>query len=219
MLSNTTMTRPCLPDLLFKVVDVDRSMAMAAEGVFRHETGRTALEAILVAVRGEFEMDLVKYLQEQLEISDLPIIVDRVRIVDAHPPREVVPAYPDVSAAVSDAERSLNQARAYAAERRFSARAEAESQRDGARTKAARLVAGRLGEKGAFLARVSAHGLQPALTEFRLLWDTLASTLAGRSKVILDQRVSRQATPLACRSRAARTLLPGRALPAPDLDD
>ena len=48
MLSNTTMTRPSV-HLLFKVVDVDRSMAMAAEGVFRHETGRTALEAILVA--------------------------------------------------------------------------------------------------------------------------------------------------------------------------
>ena len=43
----------------------------------------------------------------------LAIAVDRVRVVDAHPPREVVPAYRDVSAAVSDVERDTERRRCY----------------------------------------------------------------------------------------------------------
>ena len=125
----------------------------AAEGVFREETGRAPLEAILVAARGDSKRDLAARLQERLRAAGLGVIVDRVRVVDAHPPREVVPAYRDVSAAVSDAERSLNQARADASRRRWAAQAEAEAIRDAARTRVARLVARARGEKEAFLAR------------------------------------------------------------------
>jgi len=210
-----------LPDLMFKVADVDLATAAAAEGVFRQETGRTALEAILVAARRGFEVELARRLQERLDDSGLAVIVDRLRIVDAHPPREVVPAYRDVSTAVSDAERSLNQARA-AAQRRSSAQAEAEAIRDAAKTRAAQLVAGRLGEKGAFLAKAAAHGSQPALTEFRLLWNTMATTLAGRPKLILDQRVAgRRHLWLADPERLNPLLnpLPDRALPPPELGD
>ena len=110
-------------------------------------------------------------------------MVDRVRVVDAHPPREVVPAYRDVSAAVSDAERSLNQARADAAERHWSALAEAEAIRDAAKTRADRLVKPSARAKR----RPSSPGSRPTrprprLTEFRLLWDTMATTLAGPSQ-------------------------------------
>ncbi len=46
----------------------------------------------------------------------------------------------------------------------------------------------RRGEQRAFQARQSAHAARPDLTEFRLLWDTLASSFTGRSKLILDPR-------------------------------
>jgi Cu+-exporting ATPase len=100
----------------------------------------------------------------------------------------VVPAYRDVSAAVSDAARAKNQAEADAAQRHFAALAEAESIRDDARVRATQLVRRAEGEKGAFLAKAAAHAGQPALTEFRLLWDTLAAALPGRPKLILDRR-------------------------------
>ena len=109
-------------------------------------------------------------------------------MVDAHPPREVVPAYRDVSAAVSDAERYRNEAEAYAAEQHWSALAEAQGRRDAAATRAAQLKARAEGEQPAFLARLSAHAARPDLTEFRLLWDTLAIAFAGRPKLILDPR-------------------------------
>ena len=129
-------------------------------------------------------------MQQRLQASGLGVLVERVRVVDAHPPREVVPAYRDVSSAVSDAERSLNQARADAAQRHWSAIAEAEAIRDAAKTRADRLVNRAAGEKAAFLAKASSHATAPALTEFRLLWDTLATSLPGRPKLILDRRAA-----------------------------
>jgi regulator of protease activity HflC (stomatin/prohibitin superfamily) len=179
---------PALPRVLFAVADVGAAVAAAAEGVMREEVARTPLEEILVGRRADFETGLTARLQERLTAAELGVVVDRVRLVDAHPPREVVPAYRDVSAAASDAARNKNQAEADAARRHFAALAEAESIRDGARTRATQLVRRAEGEQAAFLARAAAHAGQPALTEFRLLWDTLAAALPGRPKLILDRR-------------------------------
>ncbi|MGO9464826.1 MAG: cation-translocating P-type ATPase family protein [Isosphaeraceae bacterium] len=181
-------TESALPGLLFGVTDVAASVTAAAEGVMREEVGRTALETVLVSGRGDFETGLTRRVQERLNATGLGVVVERMRVVDAHPPREVVPAYRDVSAAVSDAARSKNQAEAAAAKRHFAALAESESIRDAARARATQLVRRAEGEKGAFLAQAAAHAGQPSLTEFRLLWDTLAAALAGRPKLILDRK-------------------------------
>jgi regulator of protease activity HflC (stomatin/prohibitin superfamily) len=118
----------------------------------------------------------------------LKVAIDRVRVMDAHPPREVVPAYRDVSAAVSDAERFRNDAEGFASEQHWGALAEAQALRDAAAINSRQLRSRAEGERRAFLARQSAHADRPDLTEFRLLWDTLATTFAGRPKLILDPR-------------------------------
>ena len=183
-------TEATLPELIFLVADVEATVIRTAEGVFREVVGRTPLEAILVSGRSKFERDVGQVLQQRLRASGLGVLVERVRVVDAHPPREVVPAYRDVSSAVSDAERSLNQARADASQRHWSAIAEAAGIRDAAATRADRLVQRATGEKAAFLAQAASHADAPALTEFRLLWDTLATSLPGRPKLILDRRAA-----------------------------
>jgi len=177
-------------ELLFGVTAVEPGVQAAAEGIFREAVGSTPLEAILVSRRQGFEWDLQRRLQERLSATGPRVSIDRVRIVDAHPPREVVPAYRDVSAAVSDAARYHNDAEAYAAERHWFALAEAQARRDESQVRAHRLQSRAEGESRAFLARQASHASQPALTEFRLLWDTLAAAMAGRSKLILDPRAS-----------------------------
>ena len=174
--------------LLFSASAVEPTVAAASEGVFRESVGRTPLEALLVADRHGFEADVSRRLQARLDAAGLKVRLDRVRVVDAHPPREVVPAYRDAAAAVSDAERYRNEAEAYAAEQHWSALADAQGRRDSAATRAAQLKARAQGEQHAFLARLSAHTARPEMTEFRLLWDTLASAYADRPKLILDPR-------------------------------
>jgi Cu+-exporting ATPase len=181
-------TEASLPALLFGVTSAADAVTATAEGVMRENVGRTSQESILVSGRRELEAGLARQLQDRLRAMGLALAIDRVRVVDAHPPREVVPAYRDVSAAVSDAERSLNLARGEAAKTQQFALAEAASIRDEASTKRGRLIRRAQGEKAAFLSQAAAHAGQPALTEFRLLWDTLARTLAGRPKLILDRK-------------------------------
>ena len=180
------LTRKGAADLVFGVADVGTAVQAAADGAFREAVGRTLLESLLVAERTRFEEDVRQKLQQRLAVTGLRVAVDRVRVVDAHPPREVVPAYRDVSAAVSDAERDRNDALAYAAEQDYSARAEAQALRDAAATKAHQLQSRAEGEKLAFVAREQSHAANPELTEFRLLWNLMATTFAGRPKLILD---------------------------------
>ncbi|MHB1561297.1 MAG: cation-translocating P-type ATPase family protein [Isosphaeraceae bacterium] len=207
-----------LPRLLFGVADIDSTVAAAAESVCREVAGRTPSATILVNERREVESNLAQALARRLKQAGLPVQVDRVRLVDAHPPREVVPSYRDVAAAVSDAERSLNQARADASRRHWDSLAEADSLRDSARTRADSLAARARGESAAFLARASVHAGQPTLTEFRLLCETLAAALPDRPKWILDPRAAgRRALWLADPDRLSPRL--GRALAVPEPDD
>jgi regulator of protease activity HflC (stomatin/prohibitin superfamily) len=177
-----------VPSLLFDVGSVEATVSAAAEGAFREASGRAALDDILAARRSAFEADVERRLRDRLVADGVSVAVDRVRVVDAHPPREVVPAYRDVSAAVSDAARFRNEAEAYAAQRRLAAAAEAQARRDDAAAEAARLKGRAEGQRRAFTAQSSAHSARPELTEFRLLWDTLAAAYAGRPKLILDPR-------------------------------
>ena len=174
--------------LVFGVASVDASVEAAAEGAFREAVGRTPLEDILVAGRRGFEAEVEARLRRRLAETGLGVAVDRVRVTDAHPPREVVPAYRDVSAAVSDAARYRNEAEAYGAEQRWSGRAEAQARRDAASARGHALASRAEGDRRAFLARASAHAGRAELDEFRLLWDTFAAAYAGRPKFILDPK-------------------------------
>ncbi len=132
-------------DLLFGVEALDPTgpsdpaVQAAAEASFRETIGRTPLESILVGGRETFEAQVRADLSRRLVAAGMPVTVDRVRVLDAHPPREVVPAYRDVAAALSDVERYRNEAEGYAAEQEWAAKAEAQARRDAAATESHRL--------------------------------------------------------------------------------
>ena len=182
------LTEPGVSDLVFGAAAIEPSVSAAAEGVFRETVGRAPLESLLVGGRRAFEVEIERRLRERVAASGFHLAIDRARLVDAHPPREVVPAFRDVSAAVSDAERYRNEAESYAAEQDWSARAEAQARRDAAGAASHRLKHRAEGERRSFLARQSAHATRPDLTEFRLLWETVAAAYADRPKLILDAR-------------------------------
>src|SRR5690606_18665231 len=100
----------------------------------------------------------------------------------------VVPSYRDVAAAVSDAERYRNEAIGDAESRRWLAEGEAQETRDRARSTSIALKRRASGERDAFVARASARDGRPDLTDFRLLWDAMAASYAGRPKLILAPR-------------------------------
>ncbi len=182
------LTEAGAASLVFGVASVDATVAASAEGAFREAVGRTPLEEILAEGRRGFEAEVEARLRTRLAATGLAVAVDRVRVTDAHPPIEVVPAYRDVSAAVSDAARYRNEAEAYAAERRWSGRADARGRLDAASARGHSLATRAEGDRRAFLARAQAHASRPDLDESRLTLDTLAAAYANRPKLIIDPK-------------------------------
>jgi regulator of protease activity HflC (stomatin/prohibitin superfamily) len=184
------LTEAGAASLVFGVASVDASVAAAAEGAFREAVGRTSLEDILAEGRRGFEAEVEARLRRRLASTGLGVAVDRVRVTDAHPPLEVVPAYRDVSAAVSDAARYHNEAEAYAAERHWSGLAEARARLDGASARGHSLATRAEGDRRAFLVRAQAHASRPDLDASRLTLDTLAAAYANRPKLIIDPKAA-----------------------------
>lgn len=182
------LTEESAAELVFGVASVEPAVRAAAEGAFREAVARSALDDLLGAGRSGLEVEVELKLRDRLAGRGVPVAVDAVRVTEARPPREAESAYRDASAAVSDAGRYGNDARAYATAQVWVARAEARVRRDAASARGHRRKTRAEGDRLAFLARVSSHAARPDLTEFRLWWDTLAASLAGRPKLILDPK-------------------------------
>ena len=182
-------TEEAAADLEFTVGSIAESVACFAEGALREAASRTSSEALLAEGRGTFEAETEAVLRDRLGSTGLKVALDRLRVVGTGPPHRLAAIEAETATASAEAARSRNEAEAYAAERRWSGRAEAQVRRDNASARGYRLRTRAEGERFAFFVRSEAHALRPDLTEFRLLWDTLAVAYAGRPKLVLDPRV------------------------------
>jgi len=182
------LTEENAADLMFGVASVEAGVSAAAEGAFLEAVARSTLDDILGSGRRGLEVEVESKLRDRLAQKELKVVVEAVRVTDTRPPREAGPAYRDASAANSDAARYRNEARAYATNQIWGARAEARARRASASALGHGYKTRAEGDRQAFLARVSPHSARPDLTEFRLWWDTLAVALAGRPKLLLDPK-------------------------------
>ena len=139
-------------------------------------------------VRHEIEQAAARLLQERIDAYGLGLVVTGVAFQDVHPPLAVVDAYRDVSRAASDRQRRVNEGETYRAETRAQAQGKAAVIVNRAESLRATAVARASGEADAFIYKVEARRSAPALTDLRLYWETIASTLAGRPKLLLDRQ-------------------------------
>jgi P-type Cu+ transporter len=109
-----------------------------------------------------------------------------VAFQDVHPPLAVVDAYRDVSRATSESQTRRNQGLAYQAERLALAQGLAAAAVQRATASSESRLARACGAAEAFLARQQARAGQPALADLRLYWETIATTLAGKTKLVLE---------------------------------
>ncbi|MGE0759987.1 MAG: cation-translocating P-type ATPase family protein [Pirellulaceae bacterium] len=171
---------------------------------------------LLASGRGAAQRDMESLLQQRVDQLGLgvEILAGGVCFQDVHPPLAVVDAFRDVSAAFKQREQMKNEADAYYREQliraggarawqslaggsaelsdgQWSALRETLTGDAFGELKAAEAfaelqtaVAG--GDAQSFLDQNAARAADPALTEWRLLMETVESTLAGRQKIVLD---------------------------------
>jgi regulator of protease activity HflC (stomatin/prohibitin superfamily) len=103
----------------------------------------------------------------------------------------VVDAYRDVSRAESDRRRRSNEAAAYSAEKLADAEARATATVNIAHADHDRSLALAASHADVFSYQLAARDSAPTLTDFRLFWETIASVMADKPKLILDGSAGR----------------------------
>ncbi len=170
----------------FGAADADAAIRPLTESAVRAVVGRKTLEQLLTVDRHRTEEAVADNLQRRIDDYGLGLIVRDIAFQEVHPPLAVVDAYRDVSRAGSERQRRINEANTYRAERVEKAKGLAAATLQAAAADRDARIARAEGESAAFLQSRKAHATAPALTEHRLYWESLATALAGKNKVILD---------------------------------
>lgn len=100
-------------DYLFNVRSPDVTVRVAAQSVLREIVGQSEMQPIITGDRGKVEDETKAELQKLLDGFGAGIVIVRVKLQKADPPKQVVDAFNEVQRAKADQERFKNEAEAY----------------------------------------------------------------------------------------------------------
>jgi membrane protease subunit HflK len=179
-------------DFLFNVENLgtteDLTIRAAAESAMREVVGRNEIEPILTANREPIQEEVRGLMQRILDSYDAGVTITRVQMQKADPPAQVLEAYRDVQAAVTDQDRMRNEAEAYANRVVPEARGGAARIVQQAEGYKQQVVAQAQGEAQRFISVYDQYKRAPDVTRRRIYLETMQDILGNMNKVILDNR-------------------------------
>jgi membrane protease subunit HflK len=173
-------------EYLFSVRNPDTTVQEVAESAMREVVGRSDLQPILTVARQRTEQAVQKLMQDVLNRYGAGIRVDRVQLLKADPPTQVIDAFRDVQAAATDKETLQNQAFAYAGRVIPEARGEGEAILQGANGYRQQAVAEATGQAARFVKVLDEYTKAPDVTRKRLYLETMERVFGSADKIIVD---------------------------------
>jgi len=177
---------------LFNVQNVDgqqdSTIRAVAESAMREVVGKNKIEPILTADREPIQDGVRDLMQRILDSYGAGVTVTRVQMLKADPPAQVIEAYRDVQAAITDQDRMRNEAEAYANKVVPEARGQAARIVQQAEGYKQQVIAEAQGEAARFTSVYEQYKKAPDVTRRRIYLDTMRDILAGTNKVILDNK-------------------------------
>lgn len=153
------------PELfLFQSVDPEATIKSVAESAMRASIANMPLNAAIGSGRNTIEADVRQQMQTILDGYRTGVSIQRVTIKQTDPPEAVVEAFKEVTAAGSNAQTSVNNARTYAQQ----------------------VLAKAQGESGAFDRVYAQYKLAPEVTRRRLYYETMERVLSKVDKTIVE---------------------------------
>ncbi|WP_251566714.1 protease modulator HflK [Erythrobacter sp. 3-20A1M] len=154
-----------LKQFKFQLADPIETVKEVAEFAMRASVAEKELDAVLSgAGRGDIEQRVRNRMQATLDAYKSGISVQGVEIEKADPPKQVIEAFKDVSAAQQNAETDVNRARAYAQQ----------------------VLARAQGDAAAFDKIYEEYRLAPEVTRRRMYYETMESVLGRTDKTIVE---------------------------------
>jgi Cu+-exporting ATPase len=180
---------------LFEVRNPEEMIRAAAEAVLRQLFAARTFSEVLTVERGAFQEEALRALAQRCQRygpHGLGIRLEGLVLHDLHPPAEVVPAYYEVTRAMEDHDRLINEAEAEATRKIQEAEAKSKEIVYSARAARTEKILQAEGYRDAFLARSAARHTLDLEQEWRLFCAALAETLAGLPSAQVEENSQRR---------------------------
>jgi membrane protease subunit HflK len=172
---------------LFRSTAVDPLLAKAGEAALTDLLAVESVDRALTLGKQDLAVRAAESLQLLADRYELGVVIRSVDVAAVEPPAEVAEAFANVTAALRQRERQINDARSFADKTVAQARADAERTLNESRSFRDQLVRRSEGEAERFERLLAEYRQAPALTARRMYLETMAAVLPKfRSKVILD---------------------------------
>lgn len=158
----------------------------SVESALRHVVGGSEMDRVLTDGREAIAVEVDKRLQEYLDRYKTGIVVGKINIEDAHPPKDVKASFDDVIKAKEDEERVKNEAQAYANQVVPEARGKAQRMIEEANAYKTEVVERAAGEASRFEQLYVQYKRAPEVTRRRLYIETMEQVMGNSSKVVVD---------------------------------
>lgn len=177
---------------LFNVRDVrgENTIKNVAESAMREVIGVSSITKILAEERSEIEHKVKDTMQSILDNYDMGVNIERVQLLRADPPQNVIDAYRDVQNAKQDKERLINQAYSYRNDIVPKARGEAEQVLQAAEGYKQTVIAEARGESKRFSSIYDQYRYAKDITRKRMYIETMEEVMSNLDKVIVDKGAS-----------------------------
>jgi len=173
-------------DYLFNVRSPDVTVRVAAQSVLREIVGQSQMQPIITGDRGKVEEETKEELQKVLDDFGSGIVIVRVKLQKADPPKQVVDAFNEVQRAKADMERYKNEAEAYRNEVLPKAKGEAVKRIQEAEAYKQAVIDKAKGDAERFNLVYNAYKQGKKVTAKRLYLETMEDVLSKSDTVIID---------------------------------
>ena len=174
-----------LADYLFVVRDPDKTILAATESVIREVVGQTDALSALTEERSTISAKSSQLLQKVLDQYKIGVQIVQVQLQKVEPPAQVVDAFNDMQASLTDGDGMRIKAEAYASEVIPRAQGEAEKITQEAEGYYNKVIAEAQGEAERFNSIYDAYKLNPTVASMRMYMDTMDEILRKGTKVVV----------------------------------
>jgi membrane protease subunit HflK len=173
-------------EFLFNIQRPETTVKAVAESAMREVVGKTPIQSAMTEGRLQIEDATQLLIQQILDEYKAGIQITEVKLQKVDPPAAVIDAFRDVQAARADLERQRNEAEAYANDIIPRARGEAERMFQEAEGYKQEVVARAEGEAARFLSVYKEFALAREVTTRRIYIETMEKVLRDMNKIIID---------------------------------
>ncbi|MBL4645403.1 MAG: FtsH protease activity modulator HflK, partial [Rhizobiales bacterium] len=167
----------------------DVTVKAVAESAMREVIGSSDIQPILTQARQITETAVQEVMQASMDGYAAGIRITQVQMLKVDPPGQVIDAFRDVQAARADAERSQNEAQAYANRVLPEARGESARILENAAAYKEQTVADADGQADRFISIYEQYVLAPEVTRKRMFLETMERVFSATNKVIIESGI------------------------------